>query len=173
MVLSQQVEWALHCAVVLAGLPPGKTLSAKVLSEFHGIPKEYLSKALQSLANAGLILGVTGPRGGYALSRPASTITFLEIVEALEGTEGPFICREIRKNNPCRTLTTPFHSVCKIAKVMGDADKAWRSVLQKTTLLEILKILPTQVPPDLAQRSALWLEQRSGSSKKEEWGPGP
>lgn len=168
MVLSNQVEWALHCAVVLAGLPPGKTLSAKVLSEFYGIPKEYLSKALQSLANAGLISGVTGPSGGYVLSRPSSTITFLDIIEAIEGAEGHFLCREIRKNNPCKTPSTKFRSVCGIAKVMGDADDAWRSVLRKTTLLDILRSLPGQIPPDLAQKSALWLSERSGTWNRED-----
>ena len=50
MVMGDQVEWALHRVIVLADLPPDKTLSAKVLSEYHGIPNDYLSKALQALA---------------------------------------------------------------------------------------------------------------------------
>ena len=168
MVLSHQVEWALHCAVVLAGLPPGKTLSAKVLSEFHGIPKEYLSKALQSLAGAGLVSGSTGPSGGYVLSRPPNRITFLDIVDAIEGREGHFQCQEIRKNNPCRTSKTPYRQVCGIAKIMGEADEAWRAVLRKTTVLDILTSLPGQVPPDLARRSASWIEERWGRLKTEE-----
>lgn len=168
MVLRNQVEWALHCAVVLAGLPPGRTLSAKVLSEFYGIPKEYLSKALQALATAGLVSGATGPSGGYVLSRPPAKITFLDVVEAIEGKEGHFVCREIRRNNPSLPSDAPFRSICGIARVMYEADEQWRKVLRKTTLADILKELPGQIPQDVARRSAVWLSERAGTRKSDE-----
>src|ERR1700742_4595150 len=102
MILKNQVEWALHCCAMLAGLPEGRYLSTKALAEFHGVPKEYLSKALQSLSQAGLVISTLGPMGGYRLGRKASEITFLDIVEAVEGKSSSFVCTEIRKNNPCR-----------------------------------------------------------------------
>lgn len=163
MVLRNQVEWALHCAVVLAGLPPGRTLSAKVLSEFYGVPKEYLSKALQALASAGLISGATGPSGGYALSKAPAEVSFLDVVEAIEGKDGHFVCREIRRNNPSLPKEASFRSVCGIARVMYDADDAWRKVLGSTTLADILKALPGQVPKDVARRTAVWLSGRAGT----------
>lgn len=166
MILRNQVEWALHCAVVLAGLPAGKRVSAKVLSEFHGIPKEYLSKALQAMASQGLISGTTGPNGGYGLSRDPSEITFLDVVEAIEGKEGHFLCREIRKNNPCRETERPLKSICGIARVMYDADEEWRKSLRKTTLKDILKKLPSQIAPDLAAKSAAWIAKRTGTGRK-------
>jgi Rrf2 family protein len=33
----------------------------------------------------GLLHSIKGPRGGYQLARPASQITLLEIIEAIEG----------------------------------------------------------------------------------------
>ena len=69
MLLRNQVEWAIHCCAVLAALPPDQTLATKILAEFHGVPKEYLSKALQSLAQAGLVVGTLGPTGGYRLAK--------------------------------------------------------------------------------------------------------
>ena len=69
MILKSQVEWALHCCAILAGLPEGRYLSTKALAEFHGLPKEYLSKALQSLSQAGLVHTTLGPSGGYRLAR--------------------------------------------------------------------------------------------------------
>ena len=54
------------------GLGPDETLSTKTLAEFHGVPKEYLSKALQALAQADIIVGTLGPTGGYRLARRAS-----------------------------------------------------------------------------------------------------
>src|SRR3546814_18901524 len=85
MILKSQVEWALHSCAILAGLPPGRYLSTKALAELHGVPKEYLSKALQSLSQAGLVETTLGPSGGYRLARPGSEISFLDIVEAQEG----------------------------------------------------------------------------------------
>ena len=55
MQLKNQVEWALHCCSILASLPEGRYLDTKSLAELHGVPKEYLSKALQALAKAGIV----------------------------------------------------------------------------------------------------------------------
>ncbi len=57
MQLRNLVEWALHCCAVLAGLAPERYLPARDLAQFHGVPKEYLSKALQALSQAGLVEG--------------------------------------------------------------------------------------------------------------------
>ena len=97
MILKSQVEWALHCCAILAGLPAGRYLSTKALAEFHGLPKEYLSKALQSLSQAGLVDTTLGPSGGYRLARPPAELTFLEIVEAVEGKSRTFVCTNIRE----------------------------------------------------------------------------
>ena len=35
MILKSQVEWALHCCAILAGLPEGRYLSTKALAELH------------------------------------------------------------------------------------------------------------------------------------------
>src|ERR1700761_1260384 len=101
MILKSQVEWALHCCALLAGLPEGRYLSTKALAEFHGVPKEYLSKALQSLSQAGLVDTTLGPSGGYRLAKPPAKVTFLDIVEAVEGNSRPFVCTNIRDKNPC------------------------------------------------------------------------
>jgi len=74
MILKSQIEWALHCCAILAGLPEGRYLSTKALAELHGLPKEYLSKALQSLSQADLVdttlgqtmlFGQPAPRHGF------------------------------------------------------------------------------------------------------------
>src|SRR6201746_914210 len=96
MILKSQVEWALHCCAILAAVPSGRYLSTKALAEFHGLPKEYLAKALQSLSQAGLVSTTLGPSGGYRLARPASELTFLDIVEAVEGKSRTFVCTNIR-----------------------------------------------------------------------------
>ena len=160
MQLKSQVEWALHCCSVLAALPPGRYISTKALAEFHGIPKEYLSKALQSVSSAGLVESTLGPSGGYRLSRPAEEVTFLDIVEAVEGPGLTFACTEIRKNNPCRPDDFCDKRSCPIARVMWKADKAWRDSLRGVTLAELGETLQAEVPGPLLQISYEWFSNR-------------
>jgi len=161
MQLRNQVEWALHCCSLLAGLAPGQTLAAKDLAAFHGVPKEYLSKALQALSQAGLVSGTLGPSGGYRLSRDPAQITFLDIVEAVEGKGPTFVCENIRFNNPCLPEDYCSKKPCGIARVMWAADKAWRDSLNGVSLADFLVTLQKDVPAAILKKSAAWVEKRS------------
>ncbi len=160
MVLKNQVEWALHCCALLARLPADRFLPAKDLAEFHGVPKEYLSKALQALSQAGLVLTTLGPSGGYRLAKPLSAISFLDIVEAVEGERSTFACTEIRMNNPCRLAKHRDGKPCAIASVMYGADEAWRAHLRAITLESMLETLVKELPKDLMRASGEWIEGR-------------
>lgn len=157
MQLKSQVEWALHCCAILAGLPADRYLATKVLAEFHGVPKEYLSKALQSLSQAGLVVSTLGPTGGYRMAKPTAEITFLDIVEAVEGKQPTFVCTQIRKNNPCRPAGYCEVGACSVAKVMMKADAAWRDALRAVLLSDLTMMLEADIPPDLWRRSFEWV----------------
>jgi len=60
-------------------------LSASELAELAGLEPPTVSKLLKSLAQADLVAGFRGTRGGYRLARAADEITLIEIVEAMEG----------------------------------------------------------------------------------------
>jgi Rrf2 family protein len=160
MVLKNQVEWALHCCLFLADLPEGKYLAAKDLAEFHGVPKEYLGKALQRLSAAGLVEATLGPAGGYRLAKPVAAITFLDIVEAVEGRRATFACTEIRMNNPCRSNTRGTGKPCSIAQAMYDADEAWRAHLRSLTLESMSAGLGVKLPKEQLEATRRWVEQR-------------
>lgn len=103
MKLPVSTEWLLHCAASLAQLEAGATASAAQLAQYFDLPAAYLAKQLQALVKAGVLAATTGPRGGFRLARPASEITLLQIVEAVDGTSSPYECREIRQQGrgPC------------------------------------------------------------------------
>lgn len=157
MILKNQVEWALHCCAVLAGLPSEQHLATKVLAEFHGVPKEYLSKALQALSQAGIVTGTLGPAGGYRLARPASDITFLDIVEAVEGRRSTFACTEIRRNNPCRPKDVCDSQPCAVARIMWQADEAWRTSLRAVRLSDLAEHLLEDPGVEVLQSGLAWL----------------
>jgi Rrf2 family protein len=160
MILRNHVEWALHCCAVLAGLPAGRYLSTKVLAEFHGVPKDYLSKALQSLSQADMVATVPGPSGGYRLARPAEDLTVLDVVEAVEGRRSTFACTEIRRNNPCRPSDACDARPCSIARIMWQADEAWRQSLRRVKLADIVAALPQDVPAEQLHANMEWLLAR-------------
>ena len=158
MILRNQVEWALHCCSVLSGLPEGEYIATKDLAEFHGVPKEYLSKALQALAAAKLVDTTLGPTGGYRLNRHPRDITFLDIVEAVEGRTSTFNCTEIRQNNPC--IVGKAKGVCDVAKVMYQADEAWREVLRGMNLEKLKKQLEQKLPQSTLDKMSDWFAKR-------------
>ena len=162
MFLKSQVEWVLHCCAILAGLPDGRYLSTKALAEFHGLPKEYLSKALQSLSQAGLVHTTLGPSGGYRLAKPPAELTFLDIVEAVEGTAPTFVCTNIRANNPCRPQGYCESGPCAVARIMWEADEAWRAKLRSVRLSDLIGILSQDLPAELWKASFEWVLERAG-----------
>lgn len=159
MILKNQVEWALHCCGIMVGLPAGHYIATKALAEFHGVPKEYLSKALQGLSQNGIISGTLGPNGGYRLAKSPDAITFLDIVEAVEGRRSTFKCTEIRANNPCLPDGYCFKRPCGIARVMWEADEAWRQKLKSVTLSDLGGVLKQEVPAKILAESQEWLTE--------------
>ena len=160
MILGNQVEWALHCVMILASAPEGKLLSSKALADFHGVPKEYLSKCLQMLSKAGLVDTTTGPRGGYILAKRPDQISFLEIVEAIEGKKSTFRCNEIRRNNPCLAkVDRKFSGLCEIASIMFEADEAWRKSLRERKISEITDHIASGVSKETFSNFTQWLEE--------------
>ena len=156
--LGNQVEWAIHCMELLARAPMEIYIPTKVLATFHGIPKEYLSKAMQMLALAGLVEGTIGPKGGYRLTRDPKQISLLDIVEAIEGKKMTFNCQEIRFNNPClKKNQKKKDSTCMVASAMYQADEAWRKVLREKKLSDIVKDIDHQVPLEIMALSEQWI----------------
>lgn len=87
------------------------------------------------LAQAGLVEGLRGVRGGYRLTRPAIEISLFEVVEAMEG---PLALTECSHD----------HHQCGMAPKCG-ARSGWRLIndvvseaLRDVTLAQILPPLP-------------------------------
>ena len=146
MKLPVSTEWLLHCATSLAQLEPGATASAAQLAQYFDLPAPYLAKQLQALVKAGVLAATTGPRGGFRLARPASEITLLQIVEAVDGTSSPYECREIRQQGrgalPAEECRAPASSPRRWPR----RTKPGGSSLAGVSLADILAALPPSAP---------------------------
>ena len=159
--MSEGVEWALHVATILAVLPEGRTLPATRLAEYHGVPPAYLAKTMQALSRAGIVESVAGPRGGYRMSRPASEVTVLDVVLAVEGDETAFRCSEIRQRGPAAQEPSAYTRTCGIARLMWSAEDAWRRVLRDTTLADLLAQVAPGIPLPAVTATAVWIQEAS------------
>lgn len=63
-------------------------VQARDVAERQGIPQRYLEQTLQALVRAGVLRGVRGPRGGYALARERRRVTVGEVVRVVSALEG-------------------------------------------------------------------------------------
>jgi len=157
--LSDGVEWALHCATVLAVIPEGATLPAKSLAELHAVSESYLLKHLKKVVAAGLFETLPGPRGGYRLARSPEKIRVLDIVLAVEGQQPLFRCTEIRQNGPAALASSYYRAPCLIHAAMLQAEHAWRQSLAEVRLSDLVGRLTRTMHPDAREKGEKWLLQ--------------
>ncbi|MGC0377807.1 RrF2 family transcriptional regulator [Streptomyces sp. SAI-229] len=135
MKLSNGVEWALHSCVTLS--QSRDPVQATRLAELHGIPRAYLAKHLQALSRAGIVHATAGQVGGYALTRPAASVTLLEVVQAIDGTEPAYRCTEIRQRGPLAVPAEQCARPCAIARAMATAQEAWHRALDAVSIADL------------------------------------
>lgn len=159
MNLSQGVEWALHCCSILGAVPPDKVMPAARLAEMHEVPPAYLAKQLQALSVAGIVTSTPGPKGGYRLARPAADITVLDVVLAVDGDESAFTCTEIRQCGPGACAPSAYKKPCGIARIMWDAEDAWRAELRRHTVADLLDSALRHTPPTQLAAGAAFIQE--------------
>ena len=135
MKMTEGVEWAVHCCVVLSQAV--EPVPAARLAELHGVSRTYLAKHLQQLSRADLVRSTPGRVGGYELTRPAAEISLLQIIEAVDGSEPAFRCTEIRQRGPLPTPAEKCVKPCGVARAMADAERAWRRSLKKVSVADL------------------------------------
>jgi len=85
MQITRASDYAVRVMIHLAGLPPGAQVRQSDLSEATEVSGHFLSKVLQQLVRSRFIRSRRGSGGGFALAVPASTVSLLDVVEAMEG----------------------------------------------------------------------------------------
>lgn len=65
----------------------GRPVSAKALAARHKLPPRHLEPVLQALVRDGILKGIRGPHGGYALAREQKKITAEDILRAASTAE--------------------------------------------------------------------------------------
>ncbi len=164
MQFSVGVEYAIHCLLHMTVSPQGKSVTIKDLATFQGVSETYLSKIYTKLRKAGVVKSVPGAKGGYELARSPEAISFLDIVEAVEGTSPIFQCAEIRRqeilldkqNLPDSYTKCP----CLIKVVMIEAEDQMKQYLKNKTLGWLREQVDLKVPAEHGQATIDWFKKQ-------------
>jgi Rrf2 family protein len=130
--LTRRGDYAVRAAIQLARTAANGDGYAKIreVSRAMDLPLSYTPQVLMLLARASLAEAKAGREGGYRLSRPASDITLLEVVEAAEGDLRPTRCT--LRGGPCR-----WEDQCAVHPFWVEAAERYRAALAGTSLADV------------------------------------
>ena len=78
-------DYGLRAVLDLAERYGQGPVQSEAIAKRQGVSEAYLDQLLTLLRRSGLVRSVRGPRGGHELARPASEITLMQVLSALEG----------------------------------------------------------------------------------------
>jgi Rrf2 family protein len=88
MKLTRSVGYAVGILLRVQGAVADGPMTADSISQGCKFPPRFLYRVLRRLVDAGLLQGISGPRGGYTLAKLPRQVRLLEIVQAVEEGAG-------------------------------------------------------------------------------------
>lgn len=127
MKYSKATDYALHTMLFLVAASRDKPIGVQQLADKQNVSPTYLSKILTKLAKAGMIESASGANGGYRLKRNWESISFLDIIHAVEGTASLFDC------------SFDHGPECPIQQVVLLAEEKMEEHLRNQTMFDLAK----------------------------------
>jgi Rrf2 family protein len=90
--ISRKIDYGLRAMIYLSSLPSGSVVPFREIARQMEVPEDFLAKILKTLVDQGLVKSARGPHGGYALGRSPADISFLDVIEAVEGPIALNVC---------------------------------------------------------------------------------
>jgi Rrf2 family protein len=90
--ISRKIDYALRAMIYLASIKPGVVTPFREIARHMDMPEDFLAKILKTLCDATLVRSTRGPHGGYAMAKTPDEVSFLDIIEAVEGPISLNVC---------------------------------------------------------------------------------
>ncbi|MBU5673163.1 RrF2 family transcriptional regulator [Paenibacillus brevis] len=152
MQYSKSTDYALHALLHLGHSERQSNIGIKELSSKLGVSESYLSKIMSKLRQDGIVRAVPGVNGGYELARPADQITFLDVIQVIEGRQRLFECSNSASQQhqllakagsdaegESARANTP-RNTCLVERVMYGAEQHLHQYLQEQTIQSVLNM---------------------------------
>jgi Rrf2 family iron-sulfur cluster assembly transcriptional regulator len=85
VIFSKKCEYGLQAVLYLAAQISREVIPAEEIANKLSIPKEFVSKILQSLTESGIVISRKGKSGGFAIAKDPKKIKLLDIITAIDG----------------------------------------------------------------------------------------
>ena len=135
--ISKKTKYALKALGYLAEHFTGDPILISELAKEENIPRKFLEAILVALRKGGVLKSKIGKGGGYMLAQPAANITIGKVVSILEGGFALVECLNDNVKAACEECGDP--ACCGIRLVMSDVKSAIDSVLESTTLADMVE----------------------------------
>lgn len=124
MRLSRKSDYALRAVRHISNLPKGQLGSINSVSSAESVPREFLAKILKDLTRSGILVSFQGVTGGYRLAKTPKDVTFLKVIEAIDGPIHLNLCTE--PNCSCAQFKT-----CQMKKFWATQEKTFKAALDR------------------------------------------
>lgn len=130
--INKKVEYALIALKYMASQEEGRLTSAREICDRFKTPFDTTAKVLQVMNNKGLLTSSKGIKGGYALAKPLSSITFTELGTMIEGGQ------EFRRFCESSKGLCDLYDICNIVTPIDSLNNKINSFLNQLSLEELL-----------------------------------
>jgi len=129
--LTHRGSYAIRAVLALARSEGDGVVPARRIAAEMDIPVRFLPQVLGDLSRAGIVEARLGRAGGYRLSRSATEISLLEVIEAAEGDARRQTC--VVTGRPCGV-----GEPCDVHDVFYDAQEAILARLSDVSVGEVI-----------------------------------
>ena len=130
MQVSRKVDYALRAVIYLASLPGDRPVPVSDIATRRRIPQKFLEKIIKDLIRAGLVVSHRGAHGGYTLARPPESVSFRDVIEAVEGPIAINQC--VNERRDCSVLTS-----CNMQTIWQEGQRRMLDYFAATTLADL------------------------------------
>jgi len=106
-----------------------RPVSARALAARHKLPPRHLEPVLQALVRDGILKGIRGPHGGYALGRERKRITAEDIIRSANRAD-----EQENEALPVSALLTDV-----VRPTLAEAERAFSAALARISIDEIAR----------------------------------
>ncbi len=128
--ISRKIDYGLRAMIYLASIAQDAVVPFREIARQMMVPEDFLAKILKTLVDQGLVRSTRGPHGGYALARPASEVSFLDVIEAVEGPVAINVCLD--GEDPCSKA-----SACTMVSVWRQGQEKMLDVYRQSKLADL------------------------------------
>jgi len=130
MRLSRASTYAVYGMSYLASQAPGRLVPLSEIRIKWDLPEKHLAKIFNTLVRSGHLRSERGVHGGFALAKPASSISALDIIYAVDGRGRHGEC-------PIHPSAREDSGCCPIQKLVFEGRREMERMLGKASLAEL------------------------------------